>query len=268
MKISVIVPAYNCQSTIKRCIDSILNQTGAEIEVVCVNDGSRDNTREILEGYSDRIVLINIENGGVANARNVALSAASGDYIMFCDSDDEVLPGCIEMVSKKLQQTDADIIRFEYLISKNNERSKPLHYAKEEAFIEKKDFPKKVYPEFIKGIFLNSLWNHCFRKELLEGLSFPKDMKTAEDAFFCLNVYSRAKTVLFLTEEYYLYVQSDGSLTAKGLAVREKYRCNFMLSKEILRHLPDWGMNTLYWRTRTRLRPFFLTIDKIRRILK
>lgn len=79
-KLSVIVPAYNCEKYVSRCIDSILSQTGADIEIIVVNDGSTDNTLEVLEGYSDKINLITKDNSGVSSARNTGLERATGDF--------------------------------------------------------------------------------------------------------------------------------------------------------------------------------------------
>lgn len=268
MKISVIVPAYNCQSYIKKSIDSILCQTGAELEIVVVNDGSTDGTLNILKEYGDKIKLIDIKNGGVANARNTGLANATGDYIMFVDSDDEMGEGCISTISQKLTENPVDILRFEYLISQNGVKKKPLHHIRKEKFVEKTNFKKEIYPEFIKGILLNSLWVHCIKREILEGITFPGNLKTAEDAFFSLNVYTRCQSALFITDEFYIYNQVEGSLTGSGLSVIEKYRCNYLLSFEILRHLKDWEMDSLYWKARTLLRPVVLTIDKLKRSKK
>jgi len=268
MKISVIVPAYNCQSYIKKCIDSILRQSGVENEIVVVNDGSTDGTLGILKEYGDKIKLIDIENGGVANARNTGLKNATGDYIMFVDSDDEMGEGCIATVSQRLTENPVDILRFEYLVCQNGVKKKPLHYISEEKLVEKPDFKREIYPEFIKGMLLNSLWVHCINRRILEGITFPSNLKTAEDAFFSLNAYSRARNALFITDEFYIYNRVENSLTGGGLSLIEKYRCNFLLSFEILRHLKDWGMNSIYWKIRTLFRPVVLTIDKLKRSKK
>lgn len=87
--VSIIVPVYNCEKTIKRCIESLLNQIYNNIEIIVINDGSSDNTVQILNQFKDeRLQVINKNNGGVASARNVALGKARGDFVAFCDADD------------------------------------------------------------------------------------------------------------------------------------------------------------------------------------
>lgn len=267
MTVSVIIPAYNCASTIEKTINSVLEQDYDDIELIVVNDGSYDNTSEILSLYGDRIKLITKENGGVASARNQGLLEAKGDFIMFLDSDDCIKEGCISRLVKKQIETSADIIRFEYVLSYPDGRiSKPLHCFDEEQIIFKESFKEKIYPFFINSIMLNSICVSMFRKSLLKGLSFRTDMETAEDAVFSVGAYNKAEKVLILPEELYIYNQTAGSLTGSGLSVWKKYKCNFKLSAEIIKHLSDWDMKNPYWYFKTWLRPVVLTFDKIRRI--
>ena len=91
IKVSVIVPVYNCEKYLKKCLDSLVNQTLKDIEIICVNDGSTDNSGRILEEYTDsRIKIITKENGGLSSARNAGIAVAKGEYLGFVDSDDWV----------------------------------------------------------------------------------------------------------------------------------------------------------------------------------
>ena len=267
MKISVIIPAYNAAGTICRAVDSVLNQRGAELQVIVVDDGSKDNLPIVLEKYGDAIKLISIENGGVANARNVGLSNADGDFVMFLDADDEYAEGCIEHVVKKQHETNADIVRFGYVIDYGGgRRQKPLHSFEKEELIEKSTFAEKIYPLYINGIMLNSICMTLFKKEIINGLRFRVGMKTAEDAIFSMQAYTNAASVLILPEEYYIYNQTGGSLTGNGLSVLAKYKCNAVFSGEIVKILPVWGMSSFKWYAKAVLRPLFVTFDKIRRM--
>ena len=144
MKISVIIPSYNCEKTIRQSIDSVLSQTGAEIEIIVVNDGSTDNTEKILEEYNGKIKIITIENNGVANARNTALQNATGDYIMFVDADDMLADGAIKEITSEISKTGADIVRFEYItIDENNKKTLTDNRFTKYEFIEKKISLKK-----------------------------------------------------------------------------------------------------------------------------
>ncbi len=267
MKISVIVSAYNSAATIERCVESVLAQKGAETELIVVNDGSRDNTAQVLEKYSEKIIIINKENGGVASGRNAGLNKASGDYVMFLDSDDALSENCVEKLVEKQKKYNADIIRFEYkIVSKSGGVSKPLHYFDKEEYIQKDEFKNKLYPLFISSIRLNSVCMTLIKRELIGDTRFSTEMKTAEDALFSVEIYSKAKNILVIPDELYVYYRTEGSLTGAGLSLATKYKCNFILSQKITGHLKEWHMDSVYWRVKTMLRPFVLTLDKVKRM--
>lgn len=117
-KVSVIVPVYNSEKYIKRCIESILNQSFSEIELILINDGSKDNSQKILEDYkekyAEKIRLVNQKNIGVAKTRNKAIKLAKGQYIMFIDNDDYIDEDYIERHIEKIEKTNADIVMSGY----------------------------------------------------------------------------------------------------------------------------------------------------------
>lgn len=267
-KVSIIIPAYNSAGTIERCINSILNTNTSQIEIIVVNDGSKDNLLEVLLPYSDKIKIITIKNGGVSNARNVGLKNATGDFIMFVDSDDYLADGAVDEMMKRQEETGADIVRSGYALVYENGTSKPpVNRFKNERLVEKPDFKNEIYTCFIDGILLNSVWSTLFKKEIVDGIGFRLDMKTAEDAVFSMHAYTNAKSVLIIPDMSYMYYQSDSSLTAKGLKLRMKYKCNFILASEMAGLLGKWDMNTLYWQARVWSRPLRLTFNKLKRII-
>ena len=112
-KTSIIIPAYNAQSYIERAIESALRQTYDDIEIIIINDGSTDKTGEIIEEYSQKhtnIKVISTDNGGVSRARNIGIDNSSGEYIVFLDADDELLPYSVENMVECLIEADADIV--------------------------------------------------------------------------------------------------------------------------------------------------------------
>ncbi|HAB66354.1 MAG TPA: glycosyltransferase family 2 protein, partial [Firmicutes bacterium] len=112
-KISIIIPVYNGEKFIEDCINSILKQTYSNYEIVLVNDGSVDKTREIIESFdNEKIRLFNIENNGVSNARNFGIEHATGDYILFVDADDKIDNKTLEILINKQKEYDVDIIRY------------------------------------------------------------------------------------------------------------------------------------------------------------
>lgn len=265
-KVSVIVPAYNCSKYINKCIDSIINQTYDDIEPVIVNDGSKDNTREILEQYGDKIKLINKENAGVAEARNTGIKAATGDYIMFLDSDDYLELDCIEDIVTHQKKYNCDIVRFSYkIVYEDGKQTSPINYFTEEKLIQKSEFKENIYSFFISGIRFNSVWATLYKSDIIKDLSFLSGLKTAEDAIFSLNAYTNAQTVFLYPKQYYNYFQTGAGLTGSGLSVVQKYKCNFIFAKHTLKLLNQWGMGGIKYRILTLMRPIRLTFDKIKR---
>ena len=114
-KVSVIIPVYNVEKYLRECLDSVVNQTLKDIEIICINDGSPDNSLAILEEYAkkdSRIIVISQENSGVSTARNVGIDLAKGDYLYFIDADDYAEPDLLELSYQKALSTQCDIVNF------------------------------------------------------------------------------------------------------------------------------------------------------------
>lgn len=267
-KISVIIPAYNAEKYVGRCVNSVLEQDYEGMEIIVVNDGSTDGTDRVLSEFGDRIRYIKKEkNGGVSAARNSALEAASGDYVLFVDSDDSIPRGAVKKYLEIAESFKPDIIRGNYdMVYPSGETKPQLNPFAEERLIRKKDFAKYVYSHFAYGIRYNTTCAALVKRSLIKH-RFRTDMKTGEDAVFMMDVYTNAESAFISTDVFYNYFQTGNGLTSARLGVWEKYRCNFEISKEIVKRLPLWGMNTPAWRMRAWLRPVGLTFDKIKRIL-
>ena len=266
-KVSVVIPAYNCENYIERCINSLFSQR-CDLEIIVVNDGSTDKTLEKLLVYGDRIRVINKSNGGVAKARNLGIKEATGEFVAFCDADDYYREGSFLRLIEEQKRTGADIVRAGYkTFYDTGEEKLPKNRIKKDEFILKEDFKRAIYPQFIKGIGLSSVWGTLYRRDIVKDIEFRSDMRTAEDAVFNLNAYTRANSVSLMVEPCYMYYQNSQGLTGAGLHLKEKYRCNFVLMRETLKRLDEWGMNTPFWKIRTLIRPLILTADKVLRML-
>lgn len=215
MKLSVIVPAYNIENYIGRCLISLINQTEKDIEIIVVDDGSTDRTAEIIDEIDDfypgHLKIVHKENGGAANARNVALTMAHGDYIGFVDGDDYLDLTMYERMLKKAKEDNADIVTCGYY------RIRDGHfYAKQ---TEAKDcFPSKALQD--SSLFLNNvpfLWNKIFKRELIDraGAYFYNDLRIYEDLVFTYTMILHARCVSQVPEPFYNYVNRGGSLTDK-----------------------------------------------------
>ncbi len=268
MTVSVIIPAYNCESYIKRCLDSVLLQSGADLDIIVINDGSSDGTAMILEEYKNKARIKTTPNRGSSAARNEGIKMASGDYIMFLDSDDWLAEGSLKRLSDIIFETDADIVKFCYkrVFPDGHEITDSNQFDKFD-IIPKKDFKKKIYPLFINGIKLNSACVGIYRADLIKGRAFRENMRVAEDAVFSLETYTKAQKVVILPDVLYNYYQTGTGLTGSGVPVMQKYHCNFIFAAETAKLLKEWNMNSPCTWIKVYLRPLFLTFDKIRRII-
>ena len=269
MKISIIIPVYNSEKFIEKCLDSVVSQKGAELDIIVINDGSTDGTLKILEKYKDNVRVISSEtNSGVSSARNKGIPMIQGDYVMFLDADDHLPEGAIDVLTGVIEKTDADIVKFRLRLVYPDGRSK-LRQNQFDTYdvIEKKDFKKKIYPYFIKGIRLNNLCNGIYRSSLIKEWRFREDLKVAEDVLFLLEVYTRAQRVTVIPDILYNYYQSGQGLTGKGASILQKYKCNYIFATETVKYLKRWDMDTVMTRIRTYLRPGVLTFDKIKRVV-
>lgn len=183
--ISVIIPVYNTDEYLPRCLDSILNNTYRELEVICINDGSQDNSLEVLNGYAakdSRVKVINQENAGVSAARNRGLDEATGEYIAFVDSDDWVHRQYFEVLHSNLLSWDAQIsICGHVMISKLSDdpsisseqiSARPLSQVQ----LAEKDIP---------------VWARLYRMECISSLRFDQSIMLAEDTVFNLTLIRR-----------------------------------------------------------------------------
>lgn len=220
IKVSVIVPAYNAEKNIEQCINSIATQTYKNIEIIIVNDGSKDNTKNICKNLKNKytnIIIINQKNMGVSKSRNVGIDNATGDYIMFVDSDDFVDENIIEIMLKNHEND---------LVISNYKR-----YYNETKIINNIQIEEKKYN---KEEFLEDFWNlyncylinsPCFRLYKrniinLHGIRFNPKYELGEDLIFNLEYLNYCKKIYVLNKYMYNYRYSDNSLTTK---YRENY---------------------------------------------
>lgn len=209
--ISVIVPIYKVENYLSECIESLLNQTYKNLEIILVDDGSPDRCGEICEEYKtkdERIVVIHKENGGLSDARNAGMKVMTGDYIVFVDSDDYMTPEGIEFLAHLLEEREADmVIGGVRRVSEKNEEINiegdpslpPVEMDKEGALI---DF-------FKNGC---SSWGRIFKKKLHEGIEFPKG-EINEDEAIMVKIIERCEKVVRSAIPVYNYRFRDESIT-------------------------------------------------------
>lgn len=177
--ISVIIPVYNVENSVGRCIESVINQTFSNIEIVIVDDGSTDNSSKIISFYAEidcRIVIVSKTNGGVSSARNTGLSNASGDYITFVDADDYVDENYLQMMYIELKKSRVQLAAVGWK-DQNGELGYVNKYVQPG---ETKIFKRDEIP----SIELLSVWGHLFVKEIIDNIKFDENIYYGEDLLF------------------------------------------------------------------------------------
>ncbi len=211
--ISVIVPIYNVEKYLDRCIKSIVNQTYQNLEIILVDDGSTDNSGKICDEYvkkDDRIKVIHKENGGLSDARNVGIENATGRLIGFVDSDDYIDKDMFELLNTDLTKYDADIAICN--VKKENENAELL----EECGLEEiRVFNKKeALKLLIKDLIKSYAWNKLYKIELFAKVRFPVG-KTMEDVATTYKIFEKAEKIVFEGNTYYHYINRNESILHK-----------------------------------------------------
>lgn len=212
-KISVIVPVYNMEKYLVRCLESIVNQTYPDLEIICVNDGSTDSSAKILETYASkdkRIKLITKENGGLSSARNAGINAATGEFITFVDSDDWIQPDTYNIVSRYM--SDADMLIFGTNVV--GDFSFVSKEGDEEYYRVKYEGLRKLTDEERLNTDV-SAWNKIYRLSIIKdnNIRFAEGFHYEDFAFFWQ--YSvMCKTVYYVKDKLYNYLRREGSIMA------------------------------------------------------
>lgn len=231
--VSVIVPAYNIEEYLPRCLDSILNQSYRDLEIILVDDGSTDSTGVICDEYAEkdsRVVVIHKENGGVSAARNDGMNIASGEYVSFVDGDDWIDREMYETLYKNAIDHNADISCCGIAQKQQDGRITSLadnqfYYLSQEQLIQG-FFDNPLIKETMYGPY-----NKLFRRELLKNHSFNVHLAIGEDLLFVFTCLERAKKVVLDNRPIYWYVKREGSATTSGFSEK---RMDYILVADAL----------------------------------
>lgn len=229
-KVSIIIPVYNGEKYINRCLDSVLNQTYTNIEIILVNDGSDDNSYKLIKDYcmkDNRIKLINKANTGASDSRNRALEIASGEYIMFLDCDDWIDLNVIEDTVKISKNNSSDIVIFTYTREfKDHSKEKVFNLPDKINYTGKelKEFHRKILGPIndeisnVEGLdSLGTIWGKLYKRKIINCKFIDlKEIGTSEDNLFNLFVFNNVEKVTFINKSYYHYwKENENSLTTK-----------------------------------------------------
>lgn len=215
--ISVIIPVYNVEKYLDKCIDSIINQTYSNLEIILIDDGSTDNSGKICDKYAlldSRIKVIHKKNGGLSDARNVGIDNANGKYLMFVDSDDFIDYNTICDNINIMKENKADIIIYNrYYVYDDGKKflrfpilNSILEFTGLEAIEEMNSFKN----------FDMSAWGKIYKKDLFKCIRFPVG-KTSEDFYIMFLLLEKSKKVIYNSKPYYFYIQRAGSISKRKI---------------------------------------------------
>lgn len=219
-KVSIVVPVYKVEKYLEKCINSIINQTLKEIEIILVDDGSPDKCGEICDYYSkldNRVRVIHKINNGLAEARNSGMDIATGEYICFVDSDDWVEPYYVERMYNKVKKHDSDICMCGFYIDYQDENYTQIVNCKKDYDINGRDNYGLEFIEIINGIGFVLAWNKLYRLDLLKknNIKFSKDVLITEDLVFNCKVLKKIDRLSVVGEPLYHYIRYDGTILSK-----------------------------------------------------
>lgn len=223
--ISVIIPVYNAEKYLRRCLDSVVAQTYRNLEIICVDDGSVDESGKICDQYAvrdARIRVIHQENQGLSAARNKGLDVAEGEYIAFVDSDDYILEDMYKKMLDKLLNYNVDlcVCQWQYEFSDGRQVVKrkniaPTIYGRKTSL----EFARFLYMGNYENGVVVAVWNKLYRRALLDKIRF--EGRIHEDEAFSGRIMAKNISVYVMEEQFYVYAQNGDSLTNKPFSANK-----------------------------------------------
>lgn len=251
--VSVVIPVYNSQDYLPKCLDSLLSYQEDFLEILLINDGSTDSSLKICENYVknySNIILINKQNGGVSESRNIGTQRATGEYICYMDSDDWLAPSILYDMYHFAERYDCDVVQCEF------------YYANKDYLLfdrrTKKKYPNPVVLSkdqamtyLVKNrIVSNFVWGKLYKKRLAQNHSFRYDVSMGEDYFWMHRVIHEATKVGVISEPGYFYRQNSESLSSsfskRHVSLLEAYEDRLLFVKMNYKHLYG-DMLYLFW---------------------
>ena len=245
--ISVIVPIYNVKEYFDRCVESIVNQTYKNIEIILVDDGSPDNCPQMCNEWAEKDTRINVihkENGGLSDARNAGLKIATGEIVSFIDSDDWIELDMFEKMLNRMIEDDSDIVSCGVKwVEEDGNVIRDVTVSNDEVL----DMQSAMKELLNDGKLKQHVWNKIYKFDLIKDVLFEKG-KYHEDVFWSYQIVGKAQKVSVVKESFYNYVQRSNSIMGEGFSVKRldaldanRQRCEY-----IKEHFPELYDNALY----------------------
>lgn len=259
--VSIIVPVYNAEKTLERCVDSILNQTYQDFELFLVDDGSSDGSGVLCDAYArqdSRVRAFHQENAGVSAARNLALDRAAGEYLQFLDSDDWITPDATSSLVRAAREHQCDLVIADFYrvcgerVSHKGDIDDPVVLTQEEYAAHMMENPA----DFYYGV----LWNKLYRRNIVEAhhLRMDPEISWCEDFLFNLEYIRRAERFYALSVPIYYYVKTKGSLASQSLSISRTVKMKLMIFESYHQFYKDVLDEEGYERCRAKVYRFLL----------
>lgn len=233
-KVSIIIPIYNAQENLRRCIDSVLKQDFEDFELLLMDDGSSDGSGMICDEYrvqDARVRVIHKENSGVSDTRNQAISLARGTYLQFLDSDDWITSDATGLLVRMAQEQECEMVIADFY-RVVGERVSPKGRIHETGVLTREEFALEMM-ENPADFYYGVLWNKLYRRDLIEkhGICMDKDISWCEDFIFNMEYIRHVEKVYVLRVPVYYYVKTPGSLVTQGNSISNTIRMKRMVFK-------------------------------------
>lgn len=230
--VTIIVPIYNAQATLRRCVESVLNQEFTDFELILADDGSKDGSGAICDQFAQadgRVRVLHKENSGVSDTRNQAMAQARGEYLQFLDADDWITPNATKLLAQAAREHQCDMVisNFYRVVG---ERVSPKGDIDEDGPLTREEFAAHMM-ENPADFYYGVLWNKLYRRDIIQEhhLQMDPDISWCEDFLFNLEYIRHAQRFFALQVPIYYYVKTKGSLASQGMSISKTVRTKLML---------------------------------------
>ena len=244
--VSVLVPVYNVEKTLDRCLQSILNQTFKDFEIILIDDGSTDNSGALCDKYvqeHNNIRVIHKENEGLGPTRNAGINAAVGDYIYHCDSDDWLKEDLLEKAYNTAVKTDAQVVIFGYdIFTEKDGNLVPFEsiYAESGEYVGKESVREFFVKQYFNSYFALSACTRIYKRSfLIENNVFFPSFRRAQDMAYSLLLFENTEKLVVLKDTFYCYVVNPG--TYKGRSFDEMIDIYCSVFEMTAKYFDSWG---------------------------
>lgn len=230
--VTIIVPIYNAEATLRRCVESVLGQEFADFELILADDGSKDGSGALCDAFAQsdsRVRVIHKENSGVSDTRNQAMDQARGRYLQFLDADDWITPNATKLLVRAAEEHGCDMVVSDFyrVVGK---RVSPKGDIDEDGPLTRERYAAHMM-EDPADFYYGVLWNKLYRRDIIQehGLRMDPKISWCEDFLFNLEYIRHAETFFALQVPIYYYVKTEGSLASQGLSISKTIRTKLML---------------------------------------